>query len=164
MMITVTHAGMDQLPLIRDLAHRIWPDAFQGILSDAQIAYMLEWMYSLSALTGQLEKGHRFLLAAAENEFLGYASYQVLEKKAVVKLHKIYVLPAIQGKGAGSALLTEIMRLARAQKASRIRLNVNRFNTALAFYQKKGFEIVGEEDNDIGQGYFMNDYVMELSL
>jgi ribosomal protein S18 acetylase RimI-like enzyme len=43
-------------------------------------------------------------------------------------------------------------------------VNVNRHNKALHFYEKYGFKIIREEDIDIGEGYFMNDYVMELKL
>jgi ribosomal protein S18 acetylase RimI-like enzyme len=41
---------------------------------------------------------------------------------------------------------------------------VNRHNRALHFYEKQGFKIIREEDIDIGSGYFMNDYVMELTI
>jgi ribosomal protein S18 acetylase RimI-like enzyme len=43
-------------------------------------------------------------------------------------------------------------------------LNVNRENPALGFYKKKGFEVIKTEDIDIGNGYFMNDYVMRLKV
>jgi ribosomal protein S18 acetylase RimI-like enzyme len=43
-------------------------------------------------------------------------------------------------------------------------LNVNRNNKALGFYQKFGFVILREEDIDIGNGYFMNDYIMVCKL
>lgn len=161
-MVTVTEAGTAQLPVIHDLACKIWPDAFREILSTAQIAYMLEWMYSIPSLSAQLSAGHRFLLAGTEPDFLGYASFQALENPSVVKLHKIYVLASARGKGAGAALMSEVIRRAREMGTSRIRLNVNRFNNAVGFYEKLGFRIIGTEDNDIGHGYFMNDYVMEL--
>jgi ribosomal protein S18 acetylase RimI-like enzyme len=44
--------------------------------------------------------------------------------------------------------------------AGSIELNVNRYNNALAFYQKLGYEILREEDIDIGEGFYMNDYVL----
>ena len=45
-----------------------------------------------------------------------------------------------------------------------INLNVNRFNKAVDFYKNKGFQIVKEETIDIGKGYLMEDFVMELEL
>ena len=46
----------------------------------------------------------------------------------------------------------------------RFTLNVNRYNKALYFYEKHGFTIAQEVDIEIGEGYFMNDYIMKLSL
>jgi ribosomal protein S18 acetylase RimI-like enzyme len=43
-------------------------------------------------------------------------------------------------------------------------LQVNRFNKAVSFYRNLGFKIIDEQDFDIGNGYFMNDYVMQLDL
>ena len=163
-MVTVTEATADEIPVIRDLAKRIWPDAFGEILSAAQIAYMLDWMYSPESLSEQMSLGHRFLLASAGEDFVGYCSYQVRGEEATARLHKIYVLASGHGKGVGAALLTEVIRRVRLEHVSRLRLNVNRQNRAVGFYEKFGFKIVATEDNDIGHGYFMNDYVMEAAL
>ena len=45
---------------------------------------------------------------------------------------------------------------------TKLELNVNRYNKARFFYLKQGFIMIGEEDIEIGEGYFMNDYIMEL--
>ena len=45
-----------------------------------------------------------------------------------------------------------------------IELNVNRQNNAVDFYKRLGFTILKEVDIPIGKGYFMNDYVMSLTL
>ena len=52
----------------------------------------------------------------------------------------------------------------RFHNATDLELNVNRYNKARQFYETIGFVVVKEEDIDIGSGYFMNDYVMNLSL
>ena len=163
-MISITEAHNGQIPLIGDLARRIWPDTFGEIISGEQIAYMLDWMYSPGSLAAQMASGHHFLLAGEDDNWLGYCAYQALDEGTFVKLHKIYVLPSAQGKGVGAALLTEVIRRTRQMHVSRLRLNVNRRNAAIGFYEKFGFKIVATEDNDIGHGYFMNDCVMEASL
>jgi ribosomal protein S18 acetylase RimI-like enzyme len=163
-MVKLFDATDRQLEEIRELAHRIWPSAFRGILTSAQISYMLQWMYSLASLQEQVASGHRFLLANENGPFIGYASYQINDQAGTARLHKIYVLPSAQGRGAGTLLLQEVIRRSGAAKQSSLRLNVNRLNNAVCFYKDHGFRIIGEEDNDIGNGYFMNDYVMELIL
>ncbi len=43
-------------------------------------------------------------------------------------------------------------------------LNVNRKNIANRFCERNGFIVINEEDTGIGDGYYMNDYVMEKNL
>jgi len=53
----------------------------------------------------------------------------------------------------------------RSNSAQALRLNVNRNNhVAKAFYEKAGFHHFMEEDIDIGNGFFMNDHVLELTI
>jgi len=97
-----------QLPIVRELAYKIWPDAYSDILSKEQLGYMLENFYSISALENQLENGHIFLLAEENGVYLGFASYELNCKSSTkTKLHKIYVLPSTQGTGLGKILLKE---------------------------------------------------------
>ena len=69
-----------------------------------------------------------------------------------------------QGKGVGKTLIDHISGKLLQQKVHTLRLNVNRLNKARLFYEKLGFTVIKEEDVDIGNGYFMNDYVMEKKL
>jgi ribosomal protein S18 acetylase RimI-like enzyme len=73
-------------------------------------------------------------------------------------------LPETQGKGIGKKVIDEIEKLALDNNSTALILNVNRFNTALGFYKKIGFEVVDEVNIDIGNGYLMEDYVMEKQL
>jgi ribosomal protein S18 acetylase RimI-like enzyme len=162
-MITIEDATREQLPVVQKLAYRIWPGTFNGILSDAQISYMLDRMYSASALEEQCRSGHQFILAKADDRYVGYAAFEMLPSDEEVKLHKIYVLPAMQGRGVGKALISEIAGRMALSGRHILLLNVNRYNRAVSFYEKIGFKIIGEEDNAIGKGFFMNDYVMKLN-
>ena len=45
-----------------------------------------------------------------------------------------------------------------------IELNVNKYNSAVQFYEKLGFFRAKEMVLDIGNGYVMDDYVMQLNL
>lgn len=46
----------------------------------------------------------------------------------------------------------------------RVELNVNRKNPALSFYRHMGMTIASSGDFDIGNGYFMNDYIMAIDF
>ena len=153
-------------PAIRDVAHRTWPVTFAGILTPAQMAYMLEMMYSEAALREQTAaRGHRFLLAEDEGGVpLGYASYELHYRSSTTKLHKLYVLPEAQGRGLGRALVGAVEAAAREAGDGVLRLDVNRDNAATRFYEHSGFTRVAEAVTDIGGGYVMDDYVYERAV
>ena len=81
-------------------------------------------------------------------------------------LQKLYVLPAYQGKQLGKLLFGQAITAIRElhPHPCRMLLNVNRHNKALTFYQKMGMTKVDEGDFDIGNGYYMNDYIMGLHI
>lgn len=164
-MIQIRPAQISDLPTIHHLAHEIWPSAYLEILGPAQLNYMLDKIYSLPSLEHQLSVLNHSLILATENEIpVGFASYSPHEDAAVYHLNKIYVLPNQQGKNIGKQMLNYIISEIKKTGASILQLNVNRYNKALQFYQKLGFKIIRKEDNDIGSGYFMNDYVLELQF
>src|SRR5699024_844855 len=144
---------------IHNLAHQIWPSTFGKILSSKQLQYMLDWMYSPTSLRSQMKKAHQFLLLKENEKYLGYCSYH--QQEATTILQKIYLLPEKQGQGLGKLLLYEVIERAKISGSRHLRLNVNRYNKAVDFYKKEGFRILYQEDNPIGNGFYMNDYVME---
>ena len=153
----------DQLQVVADLAKKIWPVTYATILSKEQLHYMLDRFYNLKALQKQLENGQVFYLAQNENqEFVGFVSYEINCKPNKTKIHKIYVLPETQGTGIGKQLFDLVKTKAQENQQTAIFLNVNKYNNAQNFYQKLGFTITKEEVIDIGNGYVMDDYVMEV--
>lgn len=165
-MIEIKPASIGDIPLIRQLAGITWEATYSSILAGDQIAYMLGLFYSEQSLRDQMEKGHQFLLLHSDHIPAGFASFAVQSNlfPLTYRIHKIYIDPAQQGKGLGKNLLDQIIHEVKAKHAVTLELNVNRNNKALGFYQKIGFVVRKEEDIAIGQGYFMNDYVMELVL
>lgn len=165
-MVEIVQAEEKDLLLIQQLANETWPDTFGSILSKAQILYMIEQMYSLESLTEQVRhKGHVFLLAKQAEQYLGYASYELNHKQHPrTKIHKLYLLPKAQGKGIGKQLIEEISTIAQLRQNLALTLNVNKYNPAIQFYLKLGFNKVAEENIPIGHGYWMEDFVMEREL
>jgi len=165
MQLSITKALPTDINTIQSLIQRIWKPTYQHILSEAQMEYMLKMMYSTEVLEKQFETGHQFLLMHLNDESVGFAGFQLdYEKEGVTKLHKIYLLPETQGKNAGKTLFNEVTGIAKNAGQQRLILNVNRYNKAFAFYQKLGMQIAEEVDVEIGNGYFMNDYIMSIDL
>lgn len=161
--LTIRHAGRNDIEMIRTLALQIWPKTYASILSAGQIRYMMNLMYSKAALLSQMEKGDQFIIVFNAGVPIGFASYGEIEP-AVYKLHKIYLLSKQQGRGTGRFVIDQIILDILPKGARALRLNVNRNNPAKNFYEKLGFEITRTEDIDIGGGFFMNDFIMEKKI
>jgi GNAT superfamily N-acetyltransferase len=163
--ISIRPAEPDDIPTIGFLAQQVWPRAYGDILSKEQLSYMLHLFYSPDSLRKQmLEDRHVFLVVEEDEDPIGFASYSGTTEPGIYKLHKLYILPGRQGKGLGNTLLGFIFGEIGPLGAKAMRLNVNRYNKARQFYEKLGFSVIGQEDNAIGNNYFMNDYVMEKLL
>jgi ribosomal protein S18 acetylase RimI-like enzyme len=165
-MIKISKAKSKDFETIQAIAKMTWPVAYNEILSKAQLDYMLDKMYSFETLSDDLNyKEHHFYMATENDTCLGFTSIEHnYLKKEVTRIHKLYILPNTQGKGIGKCLVDAIVNFALEQKSTSITLNVNRFNKAVAFYEKIGFDIIGEEDIEIGNGYLMEDYMMEKKI
>lgn len=137
------------------------------MISQAQIEYMLNLMYSEASLRDQIEiKKYQFLILEVEGKPSGFAAYSKKSEQepGVFRLHKLYLLPTLHGRNLGKKLLVEVERRTKTEAGLMLELNVNRKNPAFHFYIKNNFKILREEDIDIGEGYYMNDYVMIKDL
>ena len=158
-------ASAADIPAIQAIAHAAWPVAYAGIISPAQIAYMLEMMYGTPALEAQFgPKGHRFLLALREDGPIGFAAFEHHPGTRKARLHKLYVLPAEKGSGLGRRLLEAVLAEVKRAGAAAIELNVNKRNPAKDFYARNGFTIAHDVVIDIGSGFVMDDHVMVRDL
>ncbi len=125
-------AAAREIPFIQDIMRKTWPEAYGNILSEEQLFYMMDLMYSEEALSNQFEEGHLFYFVYQDDEMAGFASLQMLDDDTA-KLYKIYILPHYQGSGIGKALLTFMVNKAKSLHAARLLLNVNRKNPAQIF-------------------------------
>lgn len=162
----IVEATTDHIYNIQVLSNVIWPATFSNILSQEQISYMMDMMYSTSSLEKQInELNHHYLLAEEDGEYLGYLSYELNYKGTpITKIHKIYVLPSIQGKGVGRLFIDAVSKLALKNNNRLLSLNVNRYNKAIDFYKRMGFDFFASENIEIGNGFLMEDYVMNKDL
>jgi GNAT superfamily N-acetyltransferase len=172
-------ATLTDCALIRSISERTWPSTYGHIISQEQIDFMLDWMYSDESLEKQMDSGCVFYIASIkkENEQWGDVGFcsvspeeeennstEKVEGSKAHKLNKLYVLPSAQGTGAGKALLVKAIEFAKAAGSSSLFLQVNKQNDAYTFYLKHGFVKEQEFKFDIGNGFFMDDYVMRLNF
>ena len=165
-MFTIRKATTNDIALIHQMAWVVFPHTYHIILTPEQIDYMMEWMYSEKSLQKQMEEdGHIYYLAFKEDEPAGYLSIQP-EGEHVFHLQKIYVLPSFQGMNLGKLLFEQAIKAIKELHPApcQMRLNVNRQNKALTFYEKMGMTKVDKGDFPIGNGFYMNDYIMGLDI
>jgi GNAT superfamily N-acetyltransferase len=165
MQALIKKANSGDIAIIQSLIQHIWRPTYQHILSDAQMDYMLDMMYSSEVLKNQFKNGHHFVLLYLNEEPVGFAGFEFnYETQGTCKLHKIYLLPQTQGKNLGKQLFNEVKQQAQQAGQQTLILNVNRYNKAADFYKKLGMHVAKEVDVAIGNDYYMNDYVMSVDL
>ena len=165
-MFTIKKATPNDIQLINEMAQIVFPATYREILSKEQLDYMMDWMYSPKNLRKQMEEeGHVYFLAYEECEAAGYVSVQQ-QGEDLFHLQKIYVLPYYQGAHCGSFLFREAIKYIKKVHPGPclMELNVNRNNKALQFYEHMGMRKLREGDFPIGNGYYMNDYIMGLEI
>ncbi|MCY0977923.1 GNAT family N-acetyltransferase [Chryseobacterium wangxinyae] len=155
------------IPLIQDLAKRSWENAYAEILSREQMKYMLENMYSEIEISLHLKNpNYHYYLVFDEvlNLFDGFLGYENHYENQTTKLHRIYLVPESKGKGLGKKTLEFLNEKVKKSGDSRIILNVNKYNSAKNFYKSQGFEIYKETVIDVGNGFVMDDFLMEKNV
>ena len=153
------------LQIIRELASDVWPKTFAEILSDEQIRYMMQMMYAPEVMEKELAGGYHFEIIKIDSIPAGYFSWSPFESTVTAKLHKVYLLQKFHGMGLGSAMLVQAEKRIKTAGFSKVRLNVNKYNfKAIKAYERRNFNNIQSVKIDIGNGFFMDDFVMEKSL
>lgn len=163
--ITFTALQPEDIAALLPLAHEIWHAHYPGIITVEQIDYMLARGYTRTVILDEIEhQGISWMIIRDGITMIGFISVGPYGD-GIMKLHKLYLLPAYHGQGIGSAALAEVERFAKQHKAARLVLNVNKENhKAISAYQRAGWQIADETIVDIGSGYVMNDYIMAKQL
>lgn len=167
-MFDIRKATIDDCAAIQEVAREAFPATYKDILTPEQMDYMMDWMYSTANLHKQMEQeGHIYFIAWQEEKPVGYVSIQ-LQSKDLFHLQKIYVLDAYQGLGLGRVLFWRSLKYIKEVLHPApfvFELNVNRHNEkAVIFYERMGMRKDREEDCPIGNGFYMNDYIMTMNF
>ena len=153
----------EKISIVRRLAREIWEEHYTKILSQEQIDYMLDLFYSEQKIKSELEEGFVWEMLWDEGKPIGYLVCKVESEK--VYISKIYLKAETRGKGLGKLLLNRAIELAKQNQKNSIYLNVNKYNVdSIAFYERNGFTKIDEGVFDIGNGFVMDDFILELVL
>lgn len=165
-MFEIRKATINDCAAIQEVAEVVFPITYREILTPEQLDYMMDWMYSTENLHKQMEEeGHIYYIVFEGCKPIGYVSIQPQDKD-LFHLQKIYVLPSYQGFGLGKLLFEQAIRVIKEMHPEPcvMELNVNRNNKALRFYERMGMHKDREGDFPIGNGFYMNDYIMAIII
>ena len=162
----IRSARVGDLGEVRELAEKSWRRHYPGIISHAQIDYMLAQRYSEDALREQIEGRDRwFDLLTVCGRTVGFANYLRTTQADEMKLDKLYLDQEYQGRGLGRLMIEHVCAACRKLGMKRLVLAVNKHNTsAIVVYERNGFAVRDAVKVDIGGGFFMDDYIMVKPL
>lgn len=153
-----------QLLALTALADAIWHECFPGIITVEQIDYMVQKFQSYGAICQQMREGYLYYLFILDGEIIGYTGIHP-EEDGRLFLSKLYLKKEYRGQGFASEAFAFLEQFCKDYGLSSIWLTVNRGNAhSILVYEKKGFVKVRTQVADIGNGFVMDDYIMEKRI
>jgi ribosomal protein S18 acetylase RimI-like enzyme len=156
--------GDGDIQAVVKLARIIWPEHYTAIIGSEQVDYMLTHLHSEEAISRQIgAENFLYFLIKSDRRSIGYIGARI--SKNHLFLSKIYLLSSERGSGHGRAAMDFVRELAVKAGVEKITLTVNKHNVdTIGAYNSLGFVTTGEVCMDIGGGYVMDDFEMELLL
>ena len=135
---------------------------YDPIIGKEQNDYMIGLFQTPDAIKNQLEHGYRYYFVKEKERQIGFLAFYPRED--AMYLSKFYLYEKERRKGYSRQMLDFVIHTAKEEGLSAVELNVNRNNDAVYAYEKLGLQIIRTEKNDIGNGFFMDDYVFRLQF
>ena len=155
--------NMELVYSVYAVAESIWEQYYTPIIGEAQVEYMVEKFLSPDAIVEQINSGYEYFLFSYDYTFAGFAA--ILEKDGELFLSKLYVDEEFRGKGIGKHMFQKFIEICKLRNLKKIWLTCNRNNLdSLAVYEHLGFKKTREEVTDIGNGFVMDDFILEYEI
>ena len=146
------------------LAEKIWHEFFPGIISEVQIDYMVEHFQSFDAMQEQVKhQQYHYHKVYEGDELIGYIGLQNQPDRLF--LSKLYLKDSARGKHYATEMFEYVKKQAEKYCYPSIYLTCNKHNKhSLDVYEKFGFQWIDSVQTDIGNGFIMDDYILEYRL
>ncbi len=163
-MVNYKIVTLENINTLAELASLIWHEYWTEILSPEQIDYMVENFQSEHAIINQYkQENYTYYFITENNKNIGY--FGISEKEDYLFLSKLYISKDYRHKGIGSKAFEKIKEIAKEKNYKSIQLTVNKYNkNTIAAYDKWGFKTIDSVVTDIGNGFVMDDYIMEYKM
>lgn len=163
---------------LAQMAGEIWREYWPALIGEAQTEYMVARFQSLEAIERDMaEHDYEYWLVRAAEDLtaaelaagaepawraVGYTGGRVEPETGRFFISKIYLLAAERGKHFASRVIEFYDRLCADRGLRAMYLTVNKHNElGIRAYEAKGFEVIDAVETDIGEGFVMDDYIME---
>lgn len=151
----------DQIKNVSDFAMNVWHEYFPGLLSDQQIDYMCNLFNTPKAMQDNIDN-HQYQYYSVDEDGLTIGYIALQDHDDDLFLSKLYLSKQARGKGIASKMMDFVINEAKKRRYAKIRLTCNKYNKhSLDIYDHYGFTIVDSDQTDIGNGYIMDDYILE---
>ena len=154
----------DEIEDLAAMANAIWHEYWPALIGEAQTDYMVDNFQSLEAFVRDMSENayeYWFLVDDAGNR-VGYTGGHVEPETNRFFISKIYLLSDARGKGYARATVNFYDTLCKNRGLDAMYLTVNKYNElGVRAYKGTGFEIIDAVETDIGEGFIMDDYIME---
>lgn len=154
----------DNIKELAELAKEIWFEYFHSLLTLGQIYYMVNKFQSEMAINEQIDhENYTYYFIVEDGKKIGY--FGIAPHSDHLFLSKIYIEKDYRGKGFGKKAFEKIKEIAKENNLDKIQLTVNKQNfKSILIYEKCGFKSLHPMVTRIGNGYVMDDYLMEYVL
>ncbi|MBQ6560282.1 MAG: GNAT family N-acetyltransferase [Erysipelotrichaceae bacterium] len=148
---------------LSDFASEVFIDYYNDLIGHEQAFYMADLFLSPEAIAKLIDQGAIFKMLMEKEQPTGFTEY--IKEEERVFLSKLYVARNERSKGLGRILFEDCKRYALDNDIHKIYLTVNKYNTpSYEIYLHLGFKVIDAVVNNIGHGYVMDDYIMELEF
>ena len=156
-------ANKEMIKETSDFASEVFIDYYIPLIGEKQARYMADLFLSQDAILKLIDDGAVFRLVKDDGNIIGFCEYKKEEGRLF--LSKLYARKDQRHKGVGRFMFEDVKAYARRNGLKKIYLTVNKGNTpSYEIYLHLGFKVIDSVVNDIGQGYVMDDYIMEYTL
>lgn len=161
--MNIIEVNKDMILETSSFAIEVFIDYYNNLIGNEQATYMADLFLSSNAIKKLINEGAIFKLVKDNDSIIGFTEYK--KENTKVFLSKLYVRKDYRGKGIGKLMLNDCICYTKSVGLSKIYLTVNKGNTSsYNIYIHEGFKVIDAVVNDIGHGYVMDDYIMELNV
>ena len=160
--------------VLAKLAGEIWREFWPSRIGVDQTEYMVKNFQSLDAIVRDMEQhAYEYWFVQADEaacgfvpgDIVGYTGGHVEAETNRFFISKIYLLAAVRGQHICTRIIEHYVELCKSRGLHAMYLTVNKYNElGIRAYAAKGFKTIDAVETQIGEGFIMDDFIMQKTL